>query len=53
MLKRHGVEEEYISIYKVPGSFEIPLICKKLADSKKYNAIIALGAVIRGRDTTL
>jgi len=48
MLKRHGVEEEYISIYKVPGSFEIPLICKKLADSKKYNAIIALGAVIRG-----
>ena len=48
MLKRHGVEEEYISIYKVPGSFEIPLICKKLANSKKYNAVIALGAVIRG-----
>jgi 6,7-dimethyl-8-ribityllumazine synthase len=48
MLKRHGVQDEYISIYKVPGSFEIPLICKKLTLSKKYDAIIALGAVIRG-----
>jgi 6,7-dimethyl-8-ribityllumazine synthase len=48
MLKRHGVQDEHISIYKVPGSFEIPLICKKLTLSKKYDAIIALGAVIRG-----
>lgn len=48
MLKRHGVQEESISVYKVPGSFEIPLICKKLAQSKKYDAVIALGAVIRG-----
>ena len=48
MLKRHGVQEENISVYKVPGSFEIPLICKKLAISKKYDAVIALGAVIRG-----
>lgn len=48
MLKRHGVEESHIIIYKVPGSFEIPLICKKLALSKKFDAIVALGAVIRG-----
>jgi 6,7-dimethyl-8-ribityllumazine synthase len=48
MLKRHGVEEGYITTYRVPGSFEIPLISKKLALSKKFDAIIALGAVIRG-----
>jgi 6,7-dimethyl-8-ribityllumazine synthase len=48
MLKRHGVEEDHIIIYKVPGSFEIPLICKKLALSKKFDAIVALGVVIRG-----
>ncbi|HHV26452.1 6,7-dimethyl-8-ribityllumazine synthase [Anaerosalibacter bizertensis] len=47
-LKRHGVESEDISIFWVPGSFEIPLIAKKLAASKKYDAIICLGAVIRG-----
>lgn len=46
-LKRHNVSEEDIDIYKVPGAFEIPLICKKVAN-KKYDAIIALGAVIRG-----
>lgn len=48
MLKRHNVDEKNISVYKVPGSFEIPLICKRLAFSKKFDAIIALGAVIRG-----
>jgi 6,7-dimethyl-8-ribityllumazine synthase len=48
MLRRHGVENNDIAVYKVPGSFEIPLICKKLALSKKYDAVIALGVVIRG-----
>lgn len=47
-LKRHGVEDENIEMAWVPGSFEIPLVAKKLAESKKYNAIITLGAVIRG-----
>lgn len=47
-LKRHGVEEKDITIIKVPGSFEIPLVCKKVANTKKFSAVIALGAVIRG-----
>ena len=47
-LSRHGAEDENISIVKVPGSFEIPLMAKKLADSGKYDAIICLGTVIRG-----
>ncbi len=47
-LKRHGVEEENIEIAWVPGAFEIPLAAKKMAKSKKYDAIICLGAVIRG-----
>lgn len=47
-IKRHGGEESDISLAYVPGAFELPLICKKLANSKKYDAIIALGAVIRG-----
>ena len=47
-LSRHGAEDENVSIVKVPGSFEIPLMAKKLADSGKYDAIICLGAVIRG-----
>jgi 6,7-dimethyl-8-ribityllumazine synthase len=47
-LKRHGVEEEAIDTIWVPGAFEIPLIAKKLAKTKKYDAIICLGAVIRG-----
>ena len=47
-LKRHGVEEADIEIAWVPGAFEIPLIAKKLAASKKYDAVICLGAVIRG-----
>lgn len=45
---RHGGEKENIDVYKVPGSFEIPLIAKKLAKSGKYDAVICLGAVIRG-----
>lgn len=48
ILKRHEVEEENISLVWVPGAFEIPLVAKKLANSKKYDAIITLGAVIKG-----
>jgi len=47
-LIRHGAKDEYIEIFKVPGAFEIPLTAKKLALSKKYDAIICLGVVIRG-----
>lgn len=47
-LKRHGVQEEEIEIAWVPGAFEIPLAAKKFALSKKYDAVICLGAVIRG-----
>ncbi|MDU1412850.1 MAG: 6,7-dimethyl-8-ribityllumazine synthase [Clostridium sp.] len=47
-LIRHGVNEEDIEIAWVPGAFEIPLIAKKMANTKKYDAIICLGAVIRG-----
>ena len=47
-LTRHGVKEEDIHTAWVPGAFEIPLIASKLAKSKKYDAIICLGAVIRG-----
>lgn len=47
-LARHGVKEGDIDVAWTPGSFEIPLIAKKMADSGKYSAIICLGAVIRG-----
>ncbi|MFT9486948.1 MAG: 6,7-dimethyl-8-ribityllumazine synthase [Tepidibacillus sp.] len=47
-LIRHGVEEEQIEVLWVPGAFEIPLAAKKMANSKKYDAVITLGAVIRG-----
>jgi len=47
-LRRHGVSEDNITIVRAPGAFEIPLVCQKVADSKNYDAIIALGAVIRG-----
>ncbi len=47
-LLRHGVDKENIEIAWVPGSFEIPLIAKKLAQTKRYDAVICLGAVIRG-----
>ncbi len=47
-LKRHGGNEDQVSLIKVPGAFEIPLAAKKLAESGKFNAIICLGAVIRG-----
>jgi len=47
-LLRHGVNEEDIEVAWVPGSFEIPLIAKKLAQTKRYDAVICLGAVVRG-----
>lgn len=47
-LLRHDVREEDIDLAWVPGAFEIPLIAKKMAESGKYDAVICLGAVIRG-----
>lgn len=47
-LKRHGVEEDNIEVAWVPGAFEMPLIAKKMAKSGKYDAVLCLGAVIRG-----
>lgn len=47
-LLRHGVSDENISVAWVPGAFEIPLISKKMAETGKYDAVICLGAVIRG-----
>lgn len=47
-LKRHGVDEAEIEVAWVPGAFEIPFIAQKMAESKKYDAVITLGAVIRG-----
>lgn len=46
--KRHGGDENNIDLAWVPGSFEIPLVAKKMAESKKYDAVICLGTVIRG-----
>lgn len=47
-LKRHDVSEQDISIFWVPGAFEIPMLAKKLASANRFDAIICLGAVIRG-----
>ena len=47
-LLRHGASERDINVAWVPGSFEIPLVCKKLAETGKYDALIALGVVIQG-----
>ena len=47
-LKRHGIKEEDVAIAWVPGAFEIPLVAQKMAESKKYDAVICLGTVIRG-----
>lgn len=47
-LKRHEVKDDQIEIAWVPGAFEIPLVAQKMAASKKYDAVICLGAVIRG-----
>ncbi|MBP5305505.1 MAG: 6,7-dimethyl-8-ribityllumazine synthase [Lachnospiraceae bacterium] len=47
-LTRHGVEEKNVSLAWVPGAFEIPVLAKKMAESGKYDALICVGAVIRG-----
>ena len=47
-LHRHGAIDEDLQIYKVPGSFELPLVANKLAQSNQFDAIICLGALIRG-----
>ena len=47
-LIRHGAQDEDIDVVRVPGAFEIPLIAKKTASSKKYDSVIALGTIIRG-----
>jgi 6,7-dimethyl-8-ribityllumazine synthase len=47
-LQRHGVNQADVDIAWVPGSFEIPLVAQKLAETKKYDAIVCLGTVIRG-----
>ncbi len=47
-LHRNGAREKDVAVFKVPGAFEIPLVAKQLALQKKYDAIICLGAVIRG-----
>lgn len=47
-LRRHGVTDERIDVVRVPGSFEIPLVARRLAASRHYAAVICLGCVIRG-----
>lgn len=47
-LKRHGVNDDNITLAWVPGAFEIPLVAKKMAESDEYDAVICLGAVIKG-----
>ncbi|WP_165069036.1 6,7-dimethyl-8-ribityllumazine synthase [Desulfovibrio sp. ZJ200] len=47
-LERHGLEASGITLVRIPGAFELPLICQKLGASQKYDGILALGAVIRG-----
>ncbi|WP_071394525.1 6,7-dimethyl-8-ribityllumazine synthase [Bacillus tuaregi] len=47
-LKRHGIQDEDVTIYWVPGAFEIPLTAQKLAEKGEYDAVITLGSVIRG-----
>ena len=51
MLRRHGAAEDAVDVAWVPGAFEIPLVAKKLAASGKYDAVICVGAVIRGATT--
>ena len=50
-LLRHGVLPAQISLVKVPGAFELPLVAKKMSESGKYDAVLCLGAVIRGSTT--
>lgn len=50
-LRRHGIDADRIDLVWVPGCFEIPPVCRKLAASRRYTAVITLGAVIRGATT--
>lgn len=47
-LRRHGVDDASVSVAHVPGAFEIPVVAKRFADSEEFDAVICLGAVIRG-----
>jgi 6,7-dimethyl-8-ribityllumazine synthase len=47
-LQQHGAQQQHIAVVRVPGAYELPVAAKLLADSGKYDAIVALGAVIRG-----
>lgn len=47
-LRRHGIRDEQLTVIRAPGAYELPLVCQKLSETGRYNAIIALGAVIRG-----
>jgi 6,7-dimethyl-8-ribityllumazine synthase len=47
-LRRHGIDGDRVTLVRVPGSWETPLVCARLAKSEKFDAVIALGAVIRG-----
>jgi len=47
-LKRHGIKDEDITVFRVPGAWELPLAVKRVAATKKFDAVVALGAVIRG-----
>jgi 6,7-dimethyl-8-ribityllumazine synthase len=47
-LTRHGVDEDAVDVAVVPGSFEIPIVAKSMADAGRYDAVVALGVVIRG-----
>ncbi|WP_425413970.1 6,7-dimethyl-8-ribityllumazine synthase [Saccharospirillum impatiens] len=47
-LKRHGIKDEQLTVIRAPGAYELPIVCQKLAETERYDAIIALGAVIRG-----
>lgn len=48
-LKESGVQDKNIKVFQVPGSFEIPILCRRLAKSKKFDGIITVGAVIKGQ----
>lgn len=50
-LESLGVQDHHITVVSVPGAFELPMVCKRLAHSKQYDAVIALGCVIRGATT--
>lgn len=47
-LTRHGIKDEQITVIKAPGAYELPLVCQRIAESGEYDAVVALGAVIRG-----